>query len=98
MSEYFAGVATTSTGFFALGATENYSNGQGELLGVSTDGDGHVSLTCADEHSTALLAAADPGLVDLAPQGVAVTGTAASESAAPVQTLATGGTASASQC
>jgi hypothetical protein len=98
LSEYFAGVATTSTGFFALGATENYSNGQGELLGVSTDGDGHVSLACADEHSTALLAAADPGLVDLAPQGVAVTGTAASESGAPVQTLATGGAASASQC
>lgn len=98
LSEYFAGVATTSTGFFALGATDNYSNGQGELLGVSTDGDGHVSLTCADEHSSALLAPADPGLVDLVPQGSTVAGTAASESAAPVQTLATGGTGSAPQC
>ena len=98
LSENFAGVAITSTGFFALGATENDANGDGELLGVSTDSDGHVATACSDEHSTALLSATNPGLVDLMPGLVAVTGPAWVSVGAPVQTLLTGGTASSSQC
>jgi hypothetical protein len=98
LSENFAGVAITSAGFFALGATENYANGDGELLGVSTDGDGHVATTCSDEHSTALLSPANPDLVDLTPGLVAVTGAGGVSAPAPVQMLLTGGTASPSQC
>lgn len=98
LSENFAGIAITGDQFFAIGATENLSNGAGELLGVATDGDGHVALSCADEHSTALLSAADPGLVDIGALGVSTTSVVAGQSVAPVQTLATGGTASPSQC
>src|SRR5581483_4880599 len=89
LSENFAGVAITSAGFFALGATENYANGDGELLGVSTDGDGHVATTCSDEHSTALLSSMNPGLIDLAPGLVGVTGGGVFPANAPVQTLPT---------
>jgi hypothetical protein len=98
LSENFAGVAITSAGCCALGATENYANGDGELLGVSTDGDGHVATTCSDEHSTALLSPANPDLVDLTPGLVAVTGAGGVSAPAPVQMLLTGGTASPSQC
>jgi hypothetical protein len=98
LSENFAGVTITNAGFFALGSTENLSNGQGELLGVSTDPDGHVALSCTDEHSTALLTAADPGLVEIAPQLTVATASAAGRSAAPVATLATSATTTAAQC
>ena len=98
LSENFAGVTITNTGFFALGSTENLSNGRGELLGVSTDSDGHVALSCSDEHSTALLSAADPGLVEVPPQLTATTASSAGQSAAPVTTLATSGTTTAPQC
>ena len=98
LSENFAGLAITNTGFFALGSTENLSNGRGELLGVATDSDGHVALSCSDEHSTALLSAADPGLVEISPQLTVATAAAAGLSVAPVTTLATSGTATASQC
>jgi hypothetical protein len=99
LSEYFAAATVTNAGFFALGSTENYTNGKNELLGVETDADGHVETTCTDEHSTALLSATDPGLVDLAPGLTArSTGPSTNESTAPVQTLTTGGTATPSQC
>lgn len=98
LSEYFSAVTITNTGVFALGATENYSNGKGELLGVQTDPDGHVALTCTDEHSVALLSGIDPGLVDIGALLTAAAGTGGGQSTAPVQTLATSGTATAPQC
>jgi hypothetical protein len=98
LSEYFSALTITNTGVFALGSTENYSNGKGELLGVQTDADGHVALSCTDEHSVALLSGTDPGLVDIGASLTAAAGAGAGQSSAPVQTLATNGTATAPQC
>ena len=98
LSENFAGVTLTPAGIFALGFTENVTSGKGELLGVSTDSLGQVATTCADVHPAALLAAANPGLVDLNAQLAVTTSTSAGVSNAPVATLTTSGTASAPQC
>src|SRR5438552_2610119 len=98
LSENFAGVTLTPAGIFALGFTENVTSGKGELLGVSTDSLGQVASTCADVHSAGLLAAANPGLVNLNAQLAVTTSTGAGVSNAPVATLTTSGTASAAQC
>jgi hypothetical protein len=96
LSEYFASSATTPAGPVAVGWTENLTNGLGELLGVQTDANGAVG-TCAQIHPAAALAPTDPGLVQLAP-GLTTTTSLATQSAAPVQTLATSATATPSQC
>jgi hypothetical protein len=96
LSEYFSSAALTPTGPVAIGWTENLANGLGELLGVQTDANGAVG-SCAQVHPVSLLAATDPGLVQLS-TGLGVTASLPSQSAAPVTTLATSGTGSAAQC
>jgi hypothetical protein len=96
LSEYFSSTALTPVGPVAIGWTENYSNGLGELLGVQADANGAVA-TCSQVHPASVLAATDPGLVQLA-TGLTVTTTSAAQSRSPVQTLATGVTATAPQC
>jgi hypothetical protein len=96
LSEYFASSALTPVGPAAIGYTENYSNGLGELLGVQSDTNGNVG-TCAQVHPASALSAVDPGLVEVAP-ALTEAINIASQSAAPVQTQATSATATSSQC
>jgi hypothetical protein len=96
LSEDFASAALTPAGPLAVGATENYSNGLGELLGVQTDANGAVA-SCTQIHAESQLAAVNPGLVELTPD-VAATAPPVSESPSAAQTLATTATATASQC
>jgi hypothetical protein len=96
LSEYFASAALTPVGPVAIGWTENYSTLKGELFGVQTDANGAVG-TCSQIHPVSLLAATNPGLVQLSPS-LGTTASVASRSPSPVQTLATSGTATLSQC
>lgn len=96
LSEDFASSALNSVGPLAVGRTENYSNGLGELLGVQTDGNGAVG-SCSQVHPGSPLSAINPGLVQLTPS-VAATASSTSQSASPAQTLATTTTATAAQC
>jgi hypothetical protein len=96
LSEYFSAVAQTSVGPAAIGWTENLSNGLGDLLGAQTDASGAVG-SCSQVHPSSLLAATDPGLVQIAP-GLGTTTSTASQSAAPVQTLRTSTAETLSQC
>jgi hypothetical protein len=96
LSEYFAASAFTPIGPLAIGSTQNYSNGLGELLGVQTDQNGNVG-TCPQIHPTAALSATDPGLAAFAPSLTATT-SVASQSASPARTQTTTATATAAQC
>jgi hypothetical protein len=96
LSEDFDSSALTPTGPLAVGRTENYGNGLGELLGVQTDANGAVA-SCSQVHPGSPLSAIDPGLSELTPN-VVVAGPAFSQSTSPAQTLATTATATAAQC
>jgi hypothetical protein len=96
LSEYFASSTLTPEGPLAVGWTEDYANGLGELLGVQTDPNGGVG-SCSQVHPTSPLTATDPGLVQLTPS-LTVAASSISTSVAPVQTTATSATATAPQC
>jgi hypothetical protein len=96
LSEDFAAAAATSAGPLAVGSTENYGNGLGELLGVQTDANGAVA-GCSQIHPESQLSAVDPGLSELAPLVTATT-PPVSQAPAAAQTLATSTTATAAQC
>jgi hypothetical protein len=96
LSEYFSSTALNPVGPAAIGWTENLSNGLGELLGVQTDTTGAVG-SCVQVHPASLLAATDPGVVQLTP-GLGVTTGTSSLSTAPVQTLVTSTRETLSQC
>jgi hypothetical protein len=98
LSEYFASSTLTATGPLALGYTESYTptNLHGELLGVQTDANGNVG-SCSQIHMNSALSAIDPGLTQFDP-GLSIATSVASQSPAPVQTLATSATATAAQC
>jgi hypothetical protein len=96
LSEDFASSTLTGVGPLAVGRTENYSNGLGEVLGVQTNGSGTVP-SCSQVHTGSPLSATDPGLTELTPN-VTATAPAGSQSVAPVQLLVTSSTATAAQC
>ena len=96
LSEYFASSALTPVGPVAIGYTENYSNGRGELLGVQTDASGNVG-SCSQIHAASVLTATNPGLAAIAPALTVLT-TSASQSPSPAQTAVTTATATLSQC
>ncbi|HJU36596.1 MAG TPA: hypothetical protein VJ716_04155 [Gaiellaceae bacterium] len=96
LSEDFAASALTSVGPLAVGRTENYANGLGELLGVQTDATGAVG-SCSQVHPGSPLSAVDPGLTELTPAVTATTPTA-SQSSSPAVTTATSANATAAQC
>jgi hypothetical protein len=96
LSEDFASSVLTPVGPLAVGATENPTNGLGELLGVQTDQNGTVA-SCSQVHPGSPLSPTDPGLTELTPD-VAVTVQPASASPGAAQTLATTATATAAQC
>jgi hypothetical protein len=96
LSETFDSSALTPAGPLAVGRTENYGNGLGELLGVQTDPNGAVA-SCSQVHPGSPLSAVDPGLSELTPDVVAAA-PAISQSSSPAQTLGTTATATAAQC
>jgi hypothetical protein len=96
LSEDFASSALTAAGPLAVGSTENYSNGLGEVLGVQTDGNGAVA-SCSQIHPASQLSPVDPGLSEITPN-ITVTSPLVSQSPAASQTLATTATATAAQC
>jgi hypothetical protein len=95
-SEYFASSASTAAGPLAVGYTENYSNGLGELLGVQSDAGGNVG-SCSQVHRASALSPVDPGLADVAPP-LAVGAPAVAVSSSPAQVLPTSVAATPSQC
>jgi hypothetical protein len=96
LSEEFDSSTLTPVGPHAVGRTENYSNGLGELLGVQTDGNGAVA-SCSQVHPGSPLTATDPGLAELTPN-LTATAPSNSQSLSSAQTLATTVTATAAQC
>jgi hypothetical protein len=96
LSEYFASSAVTPVGLFAMGSTENYSNGLNELLGVQTDANGNAGA-CAQIHMDSALNAIDPGLAELTPDLTTAT-RLATHATAPVETKATSVSATVAQC
>ena len=68
LSQYFASsTVTIDGGVMALGYTENYSNGKGELYGVKTDNAGLVGSACSEVHGATPLSAINPALAYVAP-------------------------------
>jgi hypothetical protein len=89
LSEYFASTAVASDGgFFSVGFTENLNNGLGEMLGVSTDGNGVVSSTCGDLRPATTLNPINPSL-SAAGQSLPVATAVAPTSNSPATTAAT---------
>lgn len=67
LSEYFASSTLSSDGgAMAVGWTENYSNGKGQLYGVKTDSAGLVGA-CSEVHPATPLNAINPGLAATPP-------------------------------
>ena len=96
LSEDFASSALTPEGLLAVGRTENYGNGLGELLGVQTDANGAVG-TCSQVHPGSPLSPVDPGLTELTPD-ITVAAPPVSQTPAAATTLATSTTATLAQC
>jgi hypothetical protein len=96
LSEYFASSTLTPEGPLALGWTENYGNGLGELFGVQTDANGAVG-TCSQIHPETTLNTVNPGLTEFAP-GLATSTPSVSVSPSPAQVLATSAGVTAPQC
>jgi hypothetical protein len=96
LSEYFASSTLTPEGPLALGWTENYSNGLGELFGVQTDPNGAVG-TCSQIHPETTLNTVNPGLAEFAP-ALATSTPSVSVSPSPAQVLPTSSTATPAQC
>lgn len=96
LSEDFASSTLTPVGPLAVGSTENYANGLGEVLGVQTDANGAVG-SCSQVHPGSPLSPTNPGLEELTP-AVTATAPTVSQSPSPAQTLATTATATTAQC
>lgn len=96
LSEEFDSSALTPVGPRAVGRTENYTNGLGELLGVQTDANGAVAA-CSQVHPGSPLAPSNPALAELSPS-VTATAPSGSQSFSPAETLATTATATPAQC
>ena len=88
LSEYFASsTLTTDGGVLAVGYTENYENGKGELYAVKTDSAGLVGV-CSEVNGATPLNAIDPALTTVAPS-LPVQTTTTPGNNSPSKTLAT---------
>ena len=89
LSQYFASSAVaTDGGIMALGYTENYGKGKGELYGVRTDTAGHVGSACSEVNPATSLSAINPSLIAIAPS-LSIHTTITPGSKSPTNTLTT---------
>ena len=89
LSQYFASsTVTTDGGIMALGYTENYQIGKGELYGVKTDNAGHVGSACSEVNHATPLSAINPALTYVAPS-LPIQTTITPGSTSPTTTLTT---------
>jgi hypothetical protein len=97
LSQYFASSdVTSSSGYLALGFTENSTDFVGELLAVKTDSAGLVG-SCSQVHPATPLDTLDPGLATIAP-ALPVDTSVAARADAPSTTRPTSVSSTAGQC